>query len=357
MKKLAALTLLFTLSLSGITNAQDGFSARYEGANISFDYPTGWYVNDSDPSTIVLSNVDSAIDSGMPVFSSGVISLTIHIPHSRPLGADRIFDRRYLPQGAPLYTWTAFRSEDGQQYGLWLVPTENTSGEPILATPGQIISSGEIDFGPYELDEDRIPTGIPGWERIPRAQTFALLDSVFSQTSFGDDSQTITLNPMNPTQEAGVFQPRYTYRPDTTVYDNQTGVLYASQNGQYVAVDGPFKNDSGQITDDEGTILPRLAVDVASYESEPAYWLGYYTGIVRAISTFYELQTFDGAASREGRTYFIHAQIGTAESVNLMLYSLEDAVFVQANALDDDMERWIGVVRQIVSSIDISPRN
>lgn len=165
-------------------------------------------------------------------------------------------DRTYLPADAPTYTWTAFRSEDGAEYALWLIPTAEDGGEPIFAEEGSVTPLSEIDLGENELDEDGIPTGLPGWERVPKAQTFAILDSVLAVTQFGEEDSVIALNPKNPTQQAGLFKPKYTLNDDGSLYDNELDVRYEAEKGTYTPVEGPLMNAEGQVVNEEGEVLP-----------------------------------------------------------------------------------------------------
>lgn len=165
-------------------------------------------------------------------------------------------NRTYLPADALTYAWTAFRSEDGAEYALWLIPDTQAGGEPIFAEEGNVTPLSEIDLGEFELDEDGIPTGLPGWERVPRAQTFAILDTVLATTMFGEEDSVIALNPKNPTRQAGLFRQKYTLNEDGSLYDNELDVRYEPQKGTYTPVEGPYMNDAGQVTDAEGLVLP-----------------------------------------------------------------------------------------------------
>ncbi len=168
---------------------------------------------------------------------------------------DVLEDRVYLPEDAQIYTWTAFRSEDGGEYALWLMPVAADGGAPLFVTVGNVTPAGDVDLGENELDEDGIPTGLPGWERIPRAQTFAILDSVLAKTQFGEEGNVFALNPRNPTQQAGLFKPKYTFRDDGNLYDNETGVTYEPRKGTYTPVQGPLMNEQGQVVNEEGEVL------------------------------------------------------------------------------------------------------
>ncbi len=175
---------------------------------------------------------------------------------TRVQAEDVLLSRTYLPQDAKTYSWTAFRSlEDPNRWALWLIPTDG-EGEALFAEPGDVTPQSEIELGEYTLDDDGIPTGLPGWERVPFAKTIAILDSVLAKTEFGKADAKFMLNPKNPTKQAGRFERKYTLKEDGTLYDNETGVTYKAIQGTYTPVDGPYKNEQGQVTDAEGQPLP-----------------------------------------------------------------------------------------------------
>jgi ABC-type sugar transport system permease subunit len=162
----------------------------------------------------------------------------------------------YLPADAIVYSWTAFRStDDSTVYSLWLIPVDESAGGAIFAQAGTITPAAEVDLGEYELDEDGIPSGLPGYERLKPAQTIAILDNTLSRIQFGEPDNVIQLNPKNPTKQAGVFRAKYTINNDGSLYDNETGVLYQAKQGTYTPVDGPNKNAEGQVIDAEGQPL------------------------------------------------------------------------------------------------------
>jgi ABC-type sugar transport system permease subunit len=167
-----------------------------------------------------------------------------------------LLSRTFLPEDAKTYSWTAFRSlENPDQWALWLIPTDS-QGEVVFAEQGNATPAAEIDLGDNTLDEDGIPTGLPGWERVPFARTIAILDSVLARIQFGEGENTFMLNPKNPARQAGLFAAKYTLRDDGSLFDNETGVLYQAVRGTYTPLDGPHKNAQGQVTDAEGLPLP-----------------------------------------------------------------------------------------------------
>ena len=171
---------------------------------------------------------------------------------TRVQAEDVLLTRTFLPEDAKTYGWTAFRSlEDPNRWALWLIPTDG-EGEAVFAEPGNATPAGEVDLGDNALDEGGIPTGLPGWERVPFAKTIAILDSVLAKIRFGEDESTFMLNPKNPTKQAGRFEAKYALNEDGTLYDRELGVTYKAMRGTYTPVDGPNKNAQGQVTDAEG---------------------------------------------------------------------------------------------------------
>jgi len=168
---------------------------------------------------------------------------------------DVLEDATYLPEDAVAFSWTAFRStDDPTLYGLFLIPKDPTTGEPVFATAGNVETLDEL--GNPALDEDSIPLSIPGWERVSRNQLFAILDSVLAKQRFGEEGALFQLNPKNPIREAGRFEQKYTFRDDGSMLDNQTGVVYRPIQGTYTPAEGPYVNERGQVTDAEGRALP-----------------------------------------------------------------------------------------------------
>ena len=175
---------------------------------------------------------------------------------TRSQAEDVLSQQTYLSADATTYTWTAFRSTDNpDKYALWLIP-EKGDGEAIFAKAGKAIPASQVDLGGNLLDDNGVPTAIPGWEVVPRSQIFALLDSVLSTTQFGEAGQVYMLNPKNPIKQAGLFQAKYTFNSDGSLQDNETGVLYKTQEGTYTAIQGPNMNAQGQVTDAEGIPVP-----------------------------------------------------------------------------------------------------
>jgi len=77
----------------------------------------------------------------------------------------------YLPEDAKTYSWTAYRSPEGD-YALWLV--DNSDGQTYLAKPGEeIIPAKPGDPGIGEADTKGIPVSLEGYTRLTTLQAAA----------------------------------------------------------------------------------------------------------------------------------------------------------------------------------------
>ncbi len=156
--------------------------------------------------------------------------------------AQQVFEARtYLPEDAPTYSWTAFRATDNpDNYALWLIPDSDDAEarDPFLALENSIVPGDEVDLGDNTLDEDGVPTGIVGYERLSRGQAIPILDSVLNQIEFGDPENVVKLSPTRPLDQAGIFRDRYIFNDDGTLIDNATGVVYTAETGTFTSREG-----------------------------------------------------------------------------------------------------------------------
>lgn len=141
----------------------------------------------------------------------------------------------YLPEDAPTYSWTAFRSPTGE-YALWLVP--EGGGEALLARPGAPAQPGAPGTaGVGELDQNGVPTSIEGFQRLERRDTVRYL-SELDELEFGVAPDVISIASLSA---AARYQPRYQYDPaQDAILDQETGTLYRAdeQEGAFVSEDG-----------------------------------------------------------------------------------------------------------------------
>jgi ABC-type sugar transport system permease subunit len=144
---------------------------------------------------------------------------------------DQILDLTYLPETGRSYTWTAFRSADGE-YALWLLDAE---GNGYLALPGQPLSQpqpGEAGVGP--LDENGIPESIEGYQKLNAI--LAATDNNLPNLRFGEEGRTVQIR--SP-REAGELLPRYVYDAEQdAMIDQQSGDLYRNIRGTFTATGG-----------------------------------------------------------------------------------------------------------------------
>ena len=144
---------------------------------------------------------------------------------------DQILDITYLPETGRSYTWTAFKSQDGE-YALWLVDAD---GNGSLAVPGEPLSQpqpGEAGLG--VLDDNGIPETLEGYERLNAIR--AATDNTLTSIQFGEEGKTVQIR--SP-REAAELLPRYVYDAgQDAMIDQQTEVAYQNLRGTFTASNG-----------------------------------------------------------------------------------------------------------------------
>lgn len=144
---------------------------------------------------------------------------------------DQISNLTYLPETGKSYSWTAFRSPNGD-YALWLVDAD---GNAYLALTGQPLSqlqAGEAGVG--TLDEKGIPQTIEGYTRLNAIQ--AATDNNLTNIQFGEEGQTIQIR--SP-REAAELLPLYVFDAgQDAMIDQQTGIAYRNLRGTFTAPTG-----------------------------------------------------------------------------------------------------------------------
>ncbi len=136
----------------------------------------------------------------------------------------------YLPEDASSYSWTAFRSEDGENYLLWLI---DDSGQAFVARPREPLVAAEGAEGVGPLDEDGIPESVAGYERLSRIAAAA--DDNLDTLQFGQAPDIVGISGRN----AGRFQQKYVF--DSTqdaLIDQETDTVYRSVNGTFTSETG-----------------------------------------------------------------------------------------------------------------------
>jgi arabinogalactan oligomer / maltooligosaccharide transport system permease protein len=144
---------------------------------------------------------------------------------------DQILNEKYLPEKGKAYTWTAFKSTEGD-YALWL---KDVDGNGYLAKPGEVLTQplpGESGIG--ELDAKGIPTTIEGYQRLNAI--LAATDKNLTEILFGEAGKTIQVR--SPT-EAAELLPLYVYDSAQDAMINQeTGIIYKNLRGTFISSSG-----------------------------------------------------------------------------------------------------------------------
>ncbi len=144
---------------------------------------------------------------------------------------DQLSRQTYLPAEGKAYSWTAFKSPEGE-YALWLVDEE---GIGYLAKPGVPLAQplpGELGVG--EFDAGGIPQEIEGYDRLNAF--LAAADSNLTQIKFGEEGDTIQIR--SP-REAAELLPLYVYDPDQdAIIDQETGLVYKNLRGIFTTSSG-----------------------------------------------------------------------------------------------------------------------
>ena len=144
---------------------------------------------------------------------------------------DQILNYKYLPEAGKAYTWTAFKSPEGE-YALWL---NDSDGTGYLATTGEILTQpkpGEAGIG--ELDDKGIPKTIEGFQRLNAI--LAATDKNLKEILFGEVGKTIQVR--SPS-EAAELLPLYSYDSTQDAMINQeTGVVYKNLRGTFTSSAG-----------------------------------------------------------------------------------------------------------------------
>jgi ABC-type sugar transport system permease subunit len=144
---------------------------------------------------------------------------------------DQILKAKYLPETGQAFTWTAFRSPDGD-YALWLVDDD---GNGYLARPGEPLTQPQAgEAGIAEFDDKGIPESIEGFQRLNAI--LAATDQNLTEILFGEEGSTIQVR--SPS-EAAQLLPLYEYDSEQdAMISQETGVVYSNIRGTFSAPDG-----------------------------------------------------------------------------------------------------------------------
>ena len=143
----------------------------------------------------------------------------------------QILREKYLPEAGKAYTWTAFKSAQGD-YVLWL---QDADGNGYLARPGEPLTQPQPgEAGISQLDSRGIPETIEGYKRLNAI--VAATDQNLTEIQFGEAGTTIQVR--SP-KEAAELLPKYIYDPDQdAMIDQETGITYRNLRGTFTSTTG-----------------------------------------------------------------------------------------------------------------------
>jgi ABC-type sugar transport system permease subunit len=148
---------------------------------------------------------------------------------------------KYLPEGAGEYTWTAFRSDDGQ-FAVWL---QGPDGAGLLALPGQeLVAASPGEFGVGELDADGIPQTIEGFERLNRLTVVRYINDL-GELDLGTGDRIARIQSLD---RAAELKERYVYDAEADTFTDQvTGKVYSPVEGLFTSDDGEVLRPGYQV--------------------------------------------------------------------------------------------------------------
>ena len=157
----------------------------------------------------------------------------------------------FSPEDAPEFSWTAYRSRDGE-FALWLRSAAAAGGGAESGEQGEAGSSAEGgDFfalpgepligaadAPAELRASRdargIPSELPGYRRLNRIDVVRFLDAI-SEVEFGAPPRTVRVLSLDT---ARPVERRYLYDAEAdTITDRLEGTVYRPKRGTFTAQD------------------------------------------------------------------------------------------------------------------------
>jgi len=152
--------------------------------------------------------------------------------------------RTFLPETGATLSYTVFINEaNNQEFGLWLIAPDGTS---FFATPGAEFTAEELGAG--ALDANGVPTSIPGWRVLTRAETVRNI-SVISQTTFGLEESAVSLT--GRLGEAAQLQQRFVWdEQQDAIIDKRDNITYFAnaETGFFTSADGARLSPGYQVT-------------------------------------------------------------------------------------------------------------
>ncbi|HRO24843.1 MAG TPA: ABC transporter permease subunit, partial [Promineifilum sp.] len=141
--------------------------------------------------------------------------------------------RTFLPETGATLQYTVFQNDETGEYGLWLI---HPDGHSFFATTTDELEAEAIGAGP--LNADGVPTAIPGWTQLTRAQTVRNITAI-SQTTFGREETAVSHT--GRLGQAAQLQPRFIHDAQAdTITDKRDNIVYTANNetGFFTAPDG-----------------------------------------------------------------------------------------------------------------------
>jgi ABC-type sugar transport system permease subunit len=183
---------------------------------------------------MVIGLVFMALFTIYPIFFTVWVSFTNYGEGhliTKEQAIDQILRVKYLPEAGKAYSWTAFRSPEGE-YALWLLDADGSGYLALVGEPLTQPQPGEAGLG--ELDARGIPETIEGYQRLNAI--LAATDQNLTEILFGEEGKTIQVR--SPS-EAAELLPLYTYDPEQdAMISQETGIAYQNIRGTFTSPNG-----------------------------------------------------------------------------------------------------------------------
>jgi len=141
----------------------------------------------------------------------------------------RIEMEQFLPKDAVKYNWTAYYSQEQNEYCLLLRPDDGVANT-IFACSNEI-----IDLSEELSDQIQAPNLIAGYSQLSKAEVVQQ-SAVIGDLTFGDETNRVQILSL---REAGAYKQRYTYQLDNdTMLDCKDGISYFAKEGYFTSKDG-----------------------------------------------------------------------------------------------------------------------
>lgn len=188
-------------------------------------YPIRW---------MVVGLVLMALFTIYPIFFTVWVSFTNYGEGhliTQEQAVEQILKEKYLPEAGKAYSWTAFKSTEGD-YALWL---QDAEGIGYLAKQGQPLTQPQVgEEGVGELDGNGIPEMIEGYQRLNAI--IAATDNNLTEILFGEAGKSIQIR--SP-REAAELLPKYVYDAgQDAMIEQETGTIYKNLRGTFTSSAG-----------------------------------------------------------------------------------------------------------------------